>query len=66
LVCFRLDAKNPLWLFVIDRQAVPDAPATAEPVYAQMGKLATATWTREGRTYLLACVGDPQRLQKYL
>jgi hypothetical protein len=66
LVCFQLNAKNPLWLFVIDRNALPDAPATAEPEYAQVGKLATATWTRQGRTYLLACVGDPQQLKQYL
>lgn len=66
LICFRLGRDDLLWLFVTDRTSVPGAPSTAAPQYDQVGKLATATWSSQGKTYLLGVIGDQQTLQKYL
>jgi hypothetical protein len=66
LVCFRLGKQDLLWLFVIDRQSLPDAPSTEWPVFQQVGKLATATWTGQGKTYLLGVIGDQKDIQEYL
>lgn len=53
-----------LWLFVIDRASLLDAPGQA-PVIAPMKKLTTATWTLDGKTYLLATDGNEEFLRKY-
>lgn len=66
LICFRLEHDDLLWLFVINRAAVPGAPATTAPQLQQVGKLATATWSRQGTTYLLGVIGDRQSIEKYL
>ena len=66
LVCFRLGQKDLMWLFVIDRTAVSDAPSTTEPQYEPVGKLMTAAWSRDGKTYLLAGIGDQALVQKFL
>jgi len=66
LVCFRLGKQDLLWLFVIDRQSLPDASSTERPVFQQVGKLATATWSGQGKTYLLGLIGDQKDIQEYL
>ncbi len=59
MVCFRTGkplspgAKSDLFLFVIDRKNLP-AAATATPEFADVGKLATATWLTGDRIYVLA------------
>jgi hypothetical protein len=66
LVCFDLGNDNDLWLFVVDRTALPDAPATESPQFASVGKMATASWSQGNSTYLLAVNGDTEKLRKYL
>ncbi len=66
LLCFDLGNDNDLWLFVIDRTALPDAPVTESPQFTSIGKMATASWSQGDKTYLLAVVGDEERLRKYL
>ncbi len=66
LLCFDLGNDNDLWLFVIDRTALPDAPASESPQFTSVGKMATATWSRGNSTYLLAVNGDTEALRKYL
>ncbi len=53
MVCFDRGNNQMLFLFVLDRAAVRDAPP-AEPQITKVNKLATASWTDGDRTYLLA------------
>jgi hypothetical protein len=66
LLCFDLGNDNDLWLFVVDRAALPDAPATESPQFASVGQMATASWSQDDSTYLLAMRGDTENLRKYL
>ena len=66
LLCFYLRNDNDLWLFVVERAALPDAPATASPQFTSVGKMTTASWSQGNITYLLATTGDAERLRKYL
>lgn len=72
MICFRQGKTLPpgqpgdLWLFVIDQTAVNGAPATASPQLTKSNGLITATWTRDGKLYVLAARGDEQTIQKYL
>jgi hypothetical protein len=62
MICFN-SGKNgkprqpDLFLFIINRSAVPD-PSTAIPRdIVQVGKLATVSWTHDGKLYLLGALG---------
>jgi len=55
-----------LWLFVTDHASIPDAPGTAQPEIAKVNRLTTATWTANGKTYVLAVDGDEEFLRKFL
>jgi hypothetical protein len=60
MVCFRTGkplapgAKSDLFLFVIDRKALPDLRATSVPEFASVNKLVTASWTAGDKVYVLA------------
>ena len=72
MICFQSGRPLPpgdqsdLWLFVIDRKAVDNAPANAAPVFARVNKATTASWSDGEHSYLLAAVGDEAFLRKYL
>ena len=68
LICFETGEgdENDLFLFIIDRSSLPDAPATAEPQFAKVGKMMTASWSVADKAYLLAGHRDPEALRKYL
>jgi hypothetical protein len=53
LVCFELENKQVAHLLVVDSAAFKDAPTEA-PVFAQIGNVATASWSRSGKTYVIA------------
>lgn len=57
---------NNLWVFIMDKTALPDAPLTGKVVFAQIDNLMTASWTTGGKLYLLAARGTEKDLQKYL
>lgn len=64
LVC--TEAKeHDVWLFVVNDEAVPDAPPAA-PVFEKTGKITTASWTAGGLIYILATEGDETELESYL
>jgi len=58
--------KSDLFLFVVDRGALPDAPATSTPEINPGIKLITATWTVGDKTYVLAAEGDGDFIRRYL
>jgi hypothetical protein len=53
LVCFELENKQVAHLLVVDSTAFKDAP-TESPVFNRVGGVATASWSRGGKTYVVA------------
>lgn len=72
MVCFDTGQPHPpgqvndLWLFVIDRSKVPDAPVATTPQLTKVNRATTATWSEGNHIYLLVADGDEQFLRKYL
>lgn len=59
--------KNDLWLFVVDRASVKNAPTTDHsPQFAGIRGLITATWTEGDKLYLLGTPGDARTIRQYL
>jgi hypothetical protein len=72
LICFKTGrplepgVQSDLWLFVTERNTVPNAPPPGGPLIARVKKATTATWSDESKVYLLAVAGDEAFLRKYL
>lgn len=59
--------KSDLFLFVVDRAALPDAPATNTPDFnPERKQVITATWSVGDKTYVLATEGDVDFIRRYL
>lgn len=65
MACFDRGDKQMLFLFVLDKNALADPPATT-PRTDQVKKLATVSWSDTKKTYLLAGPTDEESLRKYL
>ncbi|MSU60268.1 MAG: hypothetical protein EXS35_19210 [Pedosphaera sp.] len=71
MICFRSGKplapgeKSDLFLFVVDQNAVKDAPKSNQPVFAKQNRMTTATWAAGGRVYFLAGNGDEAFLRQY-
>jgi hypothetical protein len=59
-------AKRDLWLFVIDQASMPDPPPAGKIQFQQVARLMTASWTENGKLFVLAAAGDAKTVQKYL
>lgn len=57
--------KNDLWLFVVDRKTVADAPEDSQPHFDRVNRLATASWSEQGKLYLLATTSDERVLRSF-
>jgi hypothetical protein len=72
MICFRTGKPLPpgeqsdLWLFVIDRSRVKDAPPAGSFEFVQISRLGMMTWTEGNKVYVLATAGDEQTLRQYL
>jgi hypothetical protein len=72
LVCFRTGKPLPpgtgsdLWLFVVDRASVKDAPEATIPQLAKVNRLITATWSDGDKLYFLGLEGGEQDIKEYL
>ena len=66
LVCLEAAGDRDLFLFVVARSALPDAPAAASPEFARVGDMMTVTWSVGDELYLLAAHGDEEFLRQYL
>jgi len=72
MVCFHTGKLLPpgqqsdLWLFVIDRSRVKDAPPAGSRQFVRVNKLMTTTWTQGDKLYVLGMEGDEQILRQYL
>jgi hypothetical protein len=58
--------KTDLFLFVIPSGTATAAPASDKPQLGHVNTFTTASWTRQGLTYLLATPGDEKFLSKFL
>lgn len=58
--------KSDLFLFVVDRSSLPDAPPENQPRIAKVNKLMTASWSSGDKVYLLGGFGDEDFIRKYL
>jgi hypothetical protein len=65
MVCFDRGDKEMLYLFVMDRAVVSDAPPTA-PQVEKVNKLVTVSWTEGDRAYMLAGPEEADFARKYL
>jgi hypothetical protein len=65
LACMK-DGRRGLWLFTIEKAALPDAPKTESPQIEEIESMPTAAWSQDGRSYLFAVQGDETLLKKYL
>lgn len=74
MLCFTQDDKQDMdanedhdvWLFVVSRDALPDAPAAVAPQFTQAHGLIAASWTRGDKVYLLATRGVQTELERLL
>jgi hypothetical protein len=72
LICFRTGKSLPpgeqsdLWLFVVDRSLVKNAPPAGPPQLAKVSQLITATWTQGDKLYLLGTEGDEETIRQLL
>jgi hypothetical protein len=72
MICFRTGKPLPrgeqsdLWLFVIDRALVKNAPPVGPPQLAKVNQLITAVWSQGDKLYLLGTEGDEQTIRHLL
>ena len=72
MICFRTGRPLPpnqssdLWLFVVDRASIKDAPAIGQPRFIAVNRLVTAVWAQGDKVYLLGTEGDESTIQKFL
>jgi hypothetical protein len=65
LACMKQNNRN-LWLFVIDKTGVPNAPNAETPRLVTIEDMPTAAWSQGGNAYLLTARSDEAFLEKYL
>lgn len=65
MICFDRGNNDELYLFVINRSALPNAPRAEKPEFARVNKLMTASWSMGDKTYVLAGQGDQEFLRQY-
>lgn len=66
LICLDRGEDPGLFLFIIDRSALPDPPPGPTPQFAQVGPMTTASWTLGNNASVLASKGDEDYLRKFL
>ena len=72
MICFRTGKPLPpgeqsdLWLFVVDRASVKNAPSAGPPQLARVNQLITAMWAQGDKLYLLGTAGDEQTIRHLL
>ncbi|MDE3099459.1 MAG: hypothetical protein KGJ88_08285 [Verrucomicrobiota bacterium] len=72
MICFRTGRplrpgqQSDLWLFVVDRASVKNAPPPGPPKIAAVNRLITAVWTRGARLYLLGTEGNARAIRQFL
>jgi hypothetical protein len=55
-----------LFLFIVARSGVPNAPQPGPPQFSQINRLAAASWSAGDNTYVLETLGEEALLRKFL
>ena len=66
MLCLRAPNGNGVWLYVVPRAALPNAPAQSTPQIAMEDDYATASWSAGDKTYLLAAKGNEAFIRSLL
>jgi len=66
LVCLDRGHDDDLFLFIVDRSALPDSPRSPSAQFARVNNMVTASWTLGDKTYVLASKGAEDDLRKFL
>jgi hypothetical protein len=66
MLCFRDRPGRDVYLFVVDREAIPKRTPNPSPRIEQFGDYSAATWESGGKTYVLTVRGEPDVVQSYL
>jgi hypothetical protein len=66
LICMEAGEDEDLFLFVVPRSVLPDAPNLESPQFARLAGMMTAAWSAGDKVYLLAGHGEEQSLRRYL
>jgi hypothetical protein len=66
LVCLERGHDDDLFLFIVDRSALPDPPLGQSARFARVNNMTTASWTAGDKTYVLASKGNEEDLRKFL
>jgi len=66
LVCLDRGHDDDLFLFIVDRSALPDPPPSPSAQFVRVNNMATASWTSGDKTYVLAAKGNEDDLRKFL
>ncbi len=71
MVCFHTGkdtspSTSDMWLVVVKKKLVRDAPKSDEPQFSQINRLAIATWTEGDKLYVLGRMGSAEEIKKYL
>ena len=72
MICFQTGKplhppqKSDLWLFVVNAKSAPGGPESATPIFENVHRVTAASWTENGKTYVLAIEGDEAALRGYL
>ena len=66
LVCLDRGHDNDLFLFIVDRSALPDPPLSPSAQFARVNNMTTASWTVGDKIYVLAAKGNEDDLRKFL
>jgi uncharacterized membrane protein YbaN (DUF454 family) len=53
-------SKSDMFLFVADKTDVPDSPRNSSPAFAKVGAMTTASWSQNGKLYLLAALDESE------
>jgi hypothetical protein len=64
MVCLDSINRGTLFLFVLDRSTVKEPPPR-EPEFTQIFEMMTASWTQDGKVYLLAGHGGMEELHRH-
>ena len=72
MICFHsgkplgLGEKTDIFLFVVESSSLTNKPEGPSAEVAQVGGLATASWSADGKTYVLATEGDSAYIRRFL
>ncbi|HLX96251.1 MAG TPA: hypothetical protein VKU37_10960 [Verrucomicrobiae bacterium] len=66
MLCYRLHGSTHVDLFVAEATMFPDAPPLDKPQFARSEGMPTASWSHNGKAYLLVGHGDEATLERLL